>query len=107
MTLTAALAIVAALVLAAVVAHGAWHARRAGPRQPQTLEPVARTEPTLHNDASEPTAELAPLPIATVEAGTRRSVLRIDALIDAIVPLRLEAPVSGEFLLAFVSHDVQ
>jgi hypothetical protein len=97
-TLTAALAIVAALVLAAVVAHGAWNARRASPRQPQTLQPVVRTEPTLHNDADEPAAE--PLPIAAVEAGARRGLPRIDALIDAIVPLRLESPVSGEFVLA-------
>jgi hypothetical protein len=99
-TLTAALAIVAALVLAAVIAHGAWNARRASPRQPQTLQPVVRTEPTLQDGANEPAAELAPLPITTVEAGARRSLPRIDALIDAIVPLRLESPVSGEFVLA-------
>jgi hypothetical protein len=98
-TLTAALAIVAALVLAAVVAHGAWHARRASPRQPQTLQPVERTEPTLATSAMvEVVREPAELP-ASAAAATRQGP-RIDALIDAIVPLRLEAPVSGDFVLA-------
>jgi hypothetical protein len=98
-TLTVALAIVAGLVLAAVVAHGAWNARRAGPRQAQTLQPVERTEPTLAAPAlSEPVRDPA-LPAADVAASVRQGP-RIDALIDAIVPLRMEAPVSGEFVLA-------
>jgi hypothetical protein len=92
--LTAALAIVAALVLAAVVAHGAWNARRASPRQPQTLQPVERTEPTLPvPPVVDVASEAAPAPAV-------RQGPRIDALIDAIVPLRLESPVSGEFVLA-------
>ena len=99
MTLTAALAIVAALVLAAVVAHGAWNARRASPRQPQTLQPVERTEPTLTTTAmAEVVREPAQLPAGAAAAA--RQGPRIDALIDAIVPLRLEAPVSGDFVLA-------
>jgi ZipA-like protein with FtsZ-binding domain len=98
-TLTAALAIVAGLVLAAVVAHGAWNARRAGPRQAQTLQPVERTEPTL---STRPFGDATPEPVrlpASSEATTRRGP-RIDALIDAIVQLRLESPLSGEFVLA-------
>ena len=99
MTLTAALAIVAALVLAAVVAHGAWNARRASPRQPQALQPVERTEPTLTTTAmAEVMREPAQLPAGAAAAA--RQGPRIDALIDAIVPLRLEAPVSGDFVLA-------
>ena len=99
MTLTTALAIVAGLVLAAVVAHGAWTARRAGPRQAQTLQPVERTEPTLSAPALPDAVREPPVPVAA-EAASARQGPRIDALIDAIVPLRLEAPVSGEFVLA-------
>src|SRR5512144_763781 len=99
MTLTAALAIVAGLVLAAVVAHGAWNARRASPRQAQTLQPVERTEPTFSttsfNDASREPSVIPPITEAPARHGPR-----IDALIDAIVPLRLESAVSGESVLA-------
>jgi len=98
-TLTAALAIVAGLVLAAVVAHGAWNARRASPRQAQTLHPVERTEPTLAAPAiGEVAADPPGLP-AGPDVPTRRGP-RIDALIDAIAQLRVESPVSGEFVLA-------
>lgn len=100
MTLTAALAIVAGLVLAAIVAHGAWRARRAGPRQAE-LAPVAeRVEPMMAGHA----ASVAPVEPGLVgvvdEPGRARRGSRVDALIDAIAPLRLEAPVSGEFVLA-------
>jgi hypothetical protein len=97
MTLTAALAIVAGLVLALVVAHGAWNARRAGPRQAHPTPPIERTEPTLVSVAVE--AAQAPGADAAVDAGAPRRGPRIDALIDAIVPMRLESPVSGEFVL--------
>ena len=56
LTLTAALAIVAGLVLALIVAHGAWTARRANPRQAQPSAPIERTEPTLAQAADEPVA---------------------------------------------------
>jgi hypothetical protein len=99
-TLTVALAIVAGLVLALVVAHGAWNARRAGPRQAQTLQPTQRTEPMLPAPVvPDVVRDAAPLVAAGV-AATARQGPRIDALIDAIVPLRLESPVSGEFVLA-------
>ena len=100
MTLTAALAIVAGLVLAAVVAHGAWSARRAGPRQPQTLPPVERTEPTLSAPALPDAAREPPMLAIGGDVPAARQGPRIDALIDAVVPLRLESPVSGEFVLA-------
>jgi hypothetical protein len=96
-TLTAALAIVAGLVLALVVAHGAWNARRANPRQAQPNPPIERTEPTLPQPAAETRAVV--VFEAQPEAGTRRGP-RIDALIDAIVPLRLDSPISGEFVLS-------
>jgi hypothetical protein len=98
MTLTAALAIVAGLVLALVVAHGAWNARRANPRQAHPNPPLERSEPTLLHPAIDVQAA-APLEPATDPTASRRGP-RIDALIDAIVPLRLESPVSGESVLA-------
>jgi hypothetical protein len=100
MTLTAALAIVAGLVLAAVVAHGAWNARRAGPKQALPLQRLERTEPSLGGapTPNEAVSEATPLP-AVMDGAAHRGP-RIDALIDAIVPMRLESPVSGEFVLA-------
>jgi hypothetical protein len=99
-TLTAALAILAALVLAAVVAHGAWNARRASPRQAQAPHSVQRSEPTLNASALGDAAREAPVLPAATHAAAARQGPRIDALLDAIVPLRMESPVSGEFVLA-------
>lgn len=130
MSLTVALAIVGVLVLGAVVAHGVWQARRAGPRLADAPPPTAaeprgpvRVEPTLGdgtvgapddaaasaamNLAADPPAA----PIASgaraglddglpdVKAAPRRSLPKLDALIDAIVPLTLDAPVAGEFAI--------
>ncbi len=95
MTLTIALVLVAVAVLAALAAHGLWSTRRARPRR--ALEEVAvatpeRVEPSLGTlpDAAAPAIASAP----------RRGGARIDALIDAIATLALEAPASGEMLLA-------
>jgi hypothetical protein len=96
MTLTMALALLAGLVLLAVVVQGILAARRAGPRR-ATVEAVTtpdteRTDPTLGGEPDvTPPALRPPAP--------RRSA-RIDALIDAIAPMTLEAPVTGDFLLA-------
>jgi hypothetical protein len=61
--------------------------------------PVERADPTL--DAAPSPAEVAVREIvpAAAHAVARREP-RIDALIDAIVPMRLDSPVSGEFVLA-------
>ena len=106
MTLTVLLAVVAGLVLAAVVAQGAWAARRASPRraEPEGLPPLAgRAEPSLANPPTEgeagSVAELPPEPaLPELRPPVRRSA-RLDALIDAIAPLTLEAPVTGELAL--------
>jgi len=100
-SLTIALACVGGVVLAGVVAHGAWQARKAGPRRPeeQVMEP---REPVLHEptlggeqiDAAANEEPVSPLPMAP-----RRVSQRIDALIDAIAALTVEAPVSGEMVL--------
>jgi hypothetical protein len=98
MTLTAALVLVAVLVLAALAAHGLWSTRQARPRRavaetlPAKLE---RVEPSM--DAPPVDANAAGVPLPTP---ARRSGVRLDALIDAIATLALEAPASGEMLLA-------
>jgi hypothetical protein len=100
MTLTVALALVAGLVLVALVAHSVWSARRANPRRADD-ETAARVEPGLGGDAAPvdrfsaepdlPELRLPPL-------GLRR-IAKVDALIDAVATLSLEAPVTGELAL--------
>ena len=102
-SLTIALASLGGVVLAGVVAHGAWAARRAGPKRAQEAAPRAEPrEPTLGDlDRLPALAEVAePRIHGTERRASKRLVHRIDALIDAIAPLRLDAPVSGEMVLA-------
>jgi hypothetical protein len=98
MSLTLALTILGAVVLAALLAHGWWSARRASPRQADAPLVAERVEPAFAEPLAVPSQPLA--------HGTERRqpalrrAARLDALIDAIVPLTLEAPVSGELVLA-------
>jgi hypothetical protein len=95
MSLTLALSILGALLLVALLAHGWWSARRASPRQadaPQAAQ--QRVEPALGEAvAAVPATE-------DRRAPTSRRQARLDALVDAIVPLSLEAPISGEMILS-------
>lgn len=96
--LTIALASLGGLVLAGVVAHGAWQARKAGPKRAAAepaVPPAAPVEPVLDAAA---VAELPPTP-PEPRLVVKRSTVRLDALIDAIAPLTLEAPVTGEMVL--------
>jgi hypothetical protein len=105
-SLTIALAALGGVVLAAIVAHGAWQARKAGPKravQP-AAPPVEPREPSL-DAPSRITPTLTPLP-AELHITTpleprapRRVSMRLDALIDAIAPLTVEAPIGGEVVL--------
>jgi hypothetical protein len=99
MTLGTSLALLGGAVLAAVALHGWWTARRAAPRRPASaaIDEASRVEP----DLGDPPPAYAPVaPAADLRASPARRPARIDALIDAIAPLVLEAPVSGEFVLA-------
>ncbi|WP_286746416.1 cell division protein FtsZ [Aquabacterium sp. UBA2148] len=111
-SLTLYLAILGGIVLAAVVAHGAWTARRAAANQPRraTLEPVdssvqsglsldsVPTEPMV--DAGGPVSpEFAPNAAATSLPPVRRGGPRLDALVDAIATLTIESPLSGDHIL--------
>ncbi|HEY9068030.1 MAG TPA: cell division protein FtsZ [Burkholderiaceae bacterium] len=110
-SLMVALGSLGGLVLAGVIAHGAWQARKAGPKR--AAEPSARPEPRepvlgeMMIDALSalPSAEQGDGPLL-VEPGAKerrqnkRVVLRLDALVDAIAPIAIEAPVSGEQVVA-------
>ena len=94
------LAIAGGVVLAAVVAHGAWSTRRNAPRQAQP-EPAAdphnttQREPTLDAETQGDTQPMTLPPVA------RRSVM--DSLIDVIATIALDGPtqvVSGEAAIA-------
>ncbi len=98
--LTVGLAIVGGLALAGVVVHGAWQARRAGPRQAKPAAsaapgPTVQIEPVLGGSGDAGGVDLA-LP----RAQPRRAPARLDALIDAIANLHPEADLSGEAVLA-------
>lgn len=94
------LAIAGGVVLAAVVAHGAWSSRRNAPRQAKP-EPTGITsqtqlrEPVLDGDIAQDTQ---PMSLPSV---ARRSAM--DSLIDVIATIALDGPnpvVSGEAAIA-------
>ena len=105
MSLTTALVIAAAVALLALALHGVWQARRAGPRRadPVATSPQQRVDPTLGTTTFADTTQDAPAADADVPRGptaSPRRGARIDALIDAIAPLAIDAPLSGEHVLA-------
>ena len=95
---TLGLAIIGGLVLAALVAWQTWTTRRNTPRQalpdagapaPNPADPLGeRAEPRFDTDT-----DPVPLPVMDKRPG-------LDALIDIIAPIVLEAPASGEAALA-------
>ena len=101
MTLTWALVTLGAVVLVVLVAQGWWNTRKAGPRRAErgdTVPDGLRQEPELGGvDASSSTT---PLPSIAPELRATRRAARIDALIDAIATLQLEAPITGDLALA-------
>lgn len=119
-TLTEGLGALGGAILLALLGHGWWQARKASPRQPRQAEGGARHEPRLGGD-SQP-AELSGqddtlidsvvgLPSTQGEDGAAgaidarrplgpRKTARLDPLIDAIAPMSLESPVSGDLALA-------
>lgn len=91
---TVGVAILGGLVLAALVGWNAWTTRRNTPRQPEI--PVAEASVAQQAQPIEPVLDdldLAPPPVPE-----RKPLL--DALIDSIVPVAVEAPVAGEAALA-------
>ena len=101
MSLTTLLAILGGLVLAGVIAHGAWTARKAGPKRavPPMEEPHFDGPPAVATPAGEAAPDPLEVTLPAVARHPRRPSSRVDALIDAIATLTVEAPVSGEFAL--------
>lgn len=94
MTLTTALVILGAVVLAALALQSWWTLRRGKPREPaEAGDSKLRVEPSLH-DAETALAETP----AALRAPSKR-LPRLDALIDAIAPLALDGPITGDLAL--------
>ncbi|MEO8922699.1 MAG: cell division protein ZipA C-terminal FtsZ-binding domain-containing protein [Caldimonas sp.] len=103
-TLTVALASLGGVVLAGVIAHGAWQARRAGPKR-ASLAPREEPRAAAARDRAEPAFDGSDDEAAAIATDalpprrlSRRAPLQLDALIDAFASLALDAPVSGEAL---------
>jgi hypothetical protein len=91
---TLGLAILGGLVLAFLVGWNAWNTRRATPRQPEVA--VAQPAPAEVQERNEPVLDDAP--IASLPLPERKPGL--DALIDALAQIAVDAPVSGELALS-------
>ncbi len=104
-TLTIALASLGGVVLAGVVAHGAWQARKAGPKRavmalrPEPRDPVMGAALVGVQADSHDVAEL---PAGPERRANKRIVNRLDALVDSIATLAVEAPVSGTAAIAYL-----
>jgi hypothetical protein len=102
-TLTISLAALGGVVLAGVIAHGAWQARNAGPRRaevdPDRPEP---REPVMDAAIDSVLPEVVDLPEGVIAERrlAPRGAARIDALIDAVATLGVDAPMSGDSLMA-------
>lgn len=103
-SLTLGLVIAGGLVLAAVVAHGAWSTRRHAPRQAQPEAPDLADgdpqRPTIEPSLDALTFDSALIPPLV----TDRKPGGMDALIDVIAPIALDAPVSGDAALVAMPH---
>jgi len=93
MNLTVALALLGVVVLLALGLHGWWTARRSGPKQADGPAGGQRVEPSLG-------AAPSPADAAMMRVPQARRAARLDALIDVIVPLTLDAPLVGEAAIA-------
>lgn len=111
--LTIGLGILGGLVLAGVVAHGAWVSRRNTPRQPQRTDAVPAADagtqlPERHpageaSLAADAPHDLRSEPVLLAEAGVAAPEQRapqLDPLIDSIAPISIEGVVSGDAVMA-------
>lgn len=119
--LTLSLAVLGGIAILGVFAYNSWQVRRAGPKRPaaaaaraEPREPVFDAEPGLAPAREAEAAGSAPpaaqrlvgvdgdaaLPVLPALPTQRRAPARLDALIDALVTLHLEHPVTAELVLA-------
>ncbi len=107
-TLQVALAIAGGVVLAGLVAHGAWSSRKNTPRQADPVPPPSPQEPAFEGMAegleSSRFEANAVLPDDVFDvpplASQHSKAAQQDALIDVLTLIELEAPVSGDAALA-------
>lgn len=119
--LTLALTAVGGIAILGVIAYNSWQVRKAGPKRPEpmtlresghepTLDGLPR-EPGLAEDAprtsgdppslpADAATDLEPALALPAMPAARRAPARLDALIDALVSLHLDNPVTGELVLA-------
>ncbi|MBG9386887.1 cell division protein ZipA C-terminal FtsZ-binding domain-containing protein [Caenimonas aquaedulcis] len=90
---TLGLALIGGLILVVLVAWNAWTTRRNTPRQPEAM----RMDPTDSTVSVQPVTDFDPL-AAPPNLTEKRPGL--DALIDVLAAISVEAPVSGEAALA-------
>jgi hypothetical protein len=97
MTLGTLLALLGGVVVLLIALQGWWTARRAAPRRPAqaSVLPGQRIEPGFDAQDTQPAT-----PVPEMRTPPLRRPARLDALIDALVPITLESPVSGEFVLS-------
>lgn len=102
-TLQVSLAVVGGLVLAGVVAHSAWSSRKNAPRQADepafsnsgleprmpAMDPLFDAGAATDSKAALELPSALPLPVADKRLG-------LDALVDALCPIRLEHAIYGE-----------
>lgn len=96
-TLQIGLAVGGGLVLAVMVAHGAWTSRKNQPRQ---ATPDATHSDTQPNSGIEPELDAAAFDVANFPVPMLERRPSMDALIDIIAPIALDSPVSGDAALA-------
>lgn len=99
MSLTVALALFGAAVLAALAVHAYWQTRRREARRVAAPAPAEAREPVLREPGfGEPAGPDAPPdePAAEPPRAQRRNVPKIDPLIDAVATLSVEVQISGD-----------
>jgi hypothetical protein len=101
-SLTFWLALLGGLVLAGVVAHGAWTARKSAARAPRRAEPhdPLSTLAELPDGSDIPGTDSGSLPVAMTQPALRKGQIRLDALIDAIAVISVDNPLTGDQVLA-------
>ena len=100
-SLTLGLALLGGLVLAGVVAHGAWTARKSAARAPKRAEPhdpLSTIAALPEGDDAE--QALGSPSAAAAQPALKKGTVRLDALIDAIAVISVDAPLTGDQLLA-------
>jgi len=95
------LAVAGGLVLAAMLAHGAWTSRKNQPRQATPDDPIDPTRTELQGSgAIEPGLDAAAFDVGNFPLPMLDKRLSMDALIDVMAPIALDGPVSGDAALA-------